>query len=226
MFARGSDDPAGLPTIAGCSFVAQAATGSVLPLQLVGGSQQKSGLARAGRSRGPSFVKTRSEVFAGVTLACRARRAPGLLAVGAPVRGKAQAGAAPSERSPSASSLPASQLTPSRSAMAASAAKRAPDSADHGQPASVHQESPRARRRPLVSSRSLADRQQAPDARLWRFAGPATAGSARPHRSSWCCLRPPPGRAKSPCPCGGPKADPARPGGGEVPRAATGRSPV
>ena len=36
-------------------------------------------------------------------------------------RGKAQAGAAPSERSPSASSLPAGQLTPSRSAMAASA---------------------------------------------------------------------------------------------------------
>ena len=36
----------------------------------------------------------------------------------------------PSERSPSASSLPAGQITPSRSAMAASAAKRAPDSAD------------------------------------------------------------------------------------------------
>jgi hypothetical protein len=42
------------------------------------------------------------------------------------IRGKAQAGAAPSERSTSASLLAAGQLTPSRSAMAASAAGRQP----------------------------------------------------------------------------------------------------
>jgi hypothetical protein len=48
-----------------------------------------------------------------------------LVGADAPIRGKAQPGAAPSERSPSASSLPAGQLTPSRSAMAALAAKEA-----------------------------------------------------------------------------------------------------
>ena len=57
--------------------------------------------------------------------ACRAKHAPAVVAADASVLSKAQAGYAPSERSqrsPSAAWPPAGQLTPSRSAVVASAA--------------------------------------------------------------------------------------------------------
>jgi hypothetical protein len=44
-----------------------------------------------------------------------------------------------------------------------------------------------------------------------------TPSRTRPHRSSWCLPRPPPGRAKRPCPVSRAKSRLASPGGGEVP---------
>jgi hypothetical protein len=105
-----------------CS-VAPAATAATQLLQLAAGPKQKQGEPPVTVARCPLVRETRSEAFAGVTLACRALRSSGRSGRDDWLRGKAQARAALGGRPPGANSRAAGQLTLLRSAVAASAAE-------------------------------------------------------------------------------------------------------